>query len=297
MRRPHQLQQCTRRNVKSNAVARAATKPSFSANILAAYWHLILLLLITFAASSASFGQALNDKGLAIYTENYPPLNYEENGEAKGLSVDLMLEIFKRAELPYERHNITVVPWARGYTETQRRPNSILFSTVRTPEREGLFKWVGPIGVSRMVLITKRDASMTLNNAEDFNKFKFGVVQHSRGDQALQFEAGVEKENFIYLNSPLSAAHMLARERVDGWAFERIVAFWVLQKLGYRAQDFKVSHAFNQYHYYFALHPDTDDAFIAKLQTALDSINADGTLAAIVEGHIPGAAGFFLVER
>ena len=233
------------------------------------------------------------DAGLVIYTENYPPLNYEEIGEAKGLSVDLLLEMFVRAKIPKERFDVVVVPWARGYTETQRRPNTILFSTVRTPAREKLFNWVGPIGISRMVLLARRDRNIDVADGANFNNYKYGLVQHSRGDQAMR-EAGTNPDQFIYLNSPLSAAHMLARGRVDAWAFERIVSFWVLQKLGYKAQDFKVIYAFDKYQYYFAFNPETDPELIAKLQTALDSIRADGTMSAIVEGHIPGASETFL---
>lgn len=233
---------------------------------------------------------------LTIYTENYPPLNYEEIGEAKGLSVDLLLEMFERAGIPKERHNIVVVPWARGYTEAQRRPNTILFSTVRTPAREKLFKWVGPIGISRMVLLARRDREIDVAGGAKFNDYKYGVVQHSRGDQALQ-EGGADPKQFIYMNSPLSAAHMLARGRVDAWAFERIVSFWVLQKLGYKAQDFKVVHSFDKYHYYFAFQPDSDPVLMEKLQTSLDELRKDGTMTAIIEGHIPGASMLFMGEE
>jgi polar amino acid transport system substrate-binding protein len=236
-----------------------------------------------------------SEQGLAIYTENYPPLNYEEFGEARGLSVDLLLEMFARAKIDKERHNIMVAPWERGFDETQTRPNTILFSTVRTPARENLFKWVGPIGVSRVVLVARRDRDVNVENGAAFNKYRYGVVKHSLGDEALK-QGGTSPDQLIYLNSPLSAAHMLARGRVDAWAFERMVSFWVLQKLGYRAQDFKIIHAFEKRQYYFALQKDSDPALIAKLQKALDEIRADGTMAAIVEGHIPGASMSFLEQ-
>jgi len=230
---------------------------------------------------------------LTIYTETYPPFNYEEIGEARGLSVDLLLEMFARANIKKERHDIIVAPWATGLAEVQSKPNTVLFSTVRTAARENQFKWVGPIGTSSIVLIARRDNDIDVSKTEDFKKYKYGIVQDSSGDEALR-EAGADSQSFIYLNSPLSAAHMLARGRVDAWAFERIVSFWVLQKLGYRAQDFKVVHAFNKHQYYFAFNPDTDPALIAKLQSALDAIIADGTIISIVEGFIPGASDSFL---
>ncbi len=232
---------------------------------------------------------------LKIYTENYPPLNYDEAGEAKGLSVDLLLEMFNRAGIKRERLDILVVPWERGYSEAQIRPNTILFSTTRTPAREKLFKWVGPIGLSRVVLIARRDSEIDLTDEASFARYRYGAVKYSRGDLALQ-RGGTPPKQITYLNSPLSAAHMLARGRVDAWAFERISAFWVLQKLGYRSQDFKVVHAFKKRQYYYAFQPDSDPDLITALQSALDKIRADGTMAAIIEGHIPGASEIFLQE-
>jgi len=226
---------------------------------------------------------------LTIYTENYPPFNYEEIGEAQGLSVDLLLEMFVRTGIEKERHDIVVAPWSTGFAAVRDNPNTILFSTVRTAARENEFKWVGPIATSRIVLVARQDSDIDVKDGLDFNKYRYGIVQNSSGDEALK-EGHVDASNLVYLNSPLSAAHMLARGRVDAWAFERIVSFWVLQKLGYRAQDFKVVHAFEKRQYYFAFNKKTDPALLAKLQTALDEIRRDGTMTSIVDGYIPGGS-------
>lgn len=255
----------------------------------------LLLFLAVFFVADTSDGQDTKAPALTLFTENYPPLNYEENGEAKGLSVDLLLEVLSRAKLPFERHHITVVPWARGYSETQQKPNTILFSTVRLPEREELFKWVGPIGISRGILIARKDSPIRILNENSFAEYTYGVVQHARAELALK-QTTADPEKFIYVNSPLSAAHMLARGRVDAWAFERIVSFWVLQKLGYRSQDFRIVHSFDESEFHYALNLHTDQAIVDRLQAALDEIRADGTLEVIVEGHIPGASASFIVQ-
>lgn len=226
---------------------------------------------------------------LTIYTENYPPFNYEEIGEAQGLSVDLLLEMFVRAGIKKERHDIIVAPWSTGLAAVRENPGTVLFSTVRTVAREDKFKWVGPIATSRIVLVARQDSDIDVKDGVDFNKYRYGIVQNSSGDEALK-EGHVDASNLVYLNSPLSAAHMLARGRVDAWAFERIVSFWLLQKLGYRAQDFKVVHAFEKRQYYFAFNKKTDAALLAKLQTALDDIKADGTMTSIVDAYIPGGS-------
>jgi L-asparagine transporter-like permease len=38
---------------------------------------------------------------------------------------------------------IRLVPWARGYSIALSKPNVVLFATLRTEQRKGLFQWVG----------------------------------------------------------------------------------------------------------------------------------------------------------
>ena len=82
---------------------------------------------------------------LEFLTENYAPFNYEKDGKAQGITVDLLLEMFKKEGSSKTREDITVLPWSRGYRMAQDKKNVVLFVTVRTEPREHMFKWVGPI--------------------------------------------------------------------------------------------------------------------------------------------------------
>lgn len=79
---------------------------------------------------------------LVLLTENDPPLSFRYNGSVDGLMVNVVQEIQHRVG---NTDQIVIWPWARAYREAQSQPNVVLFSTVRTPEREKLFKWVGPV--------------------------------------------------------------------------------------------------------------------------------------------------------
>lgn len=220
---------------------------------------------------------------LTIYTENYAPFNYEENGVVKGLNVELLIEVLKRANIDKTPDDIILTSWARGYKETQRRKNSLLFTAARTPQREKLFKWVGPIGASHMALIARTNRNIDLKS-NGFNAYKYASMKDVRGEQAL-LTAGTKPNNILHVNSTQSAAHLLARGRVDAWAYDRIVSFWVLQTLGYDPKNFKVIHSFNRYNHYFAFNKDTNSNLIERLQHALDTIQEDGTHAALIEKY------------
>src|SRR5690606_16340890 len=49
-------------------------------------------------------------------------------------------------------------------------PNVLLFSAERTPERETLFQWVGPVGKSRSILFARAGSGIRLDSLDDARK-------------------------------------------------------------------------------------------------------------------------------
>ena len=114
----------------------------------------LFLSLFTLCTSLDASGQDLPE--FQIMTEDWIPYQYEENNQLKGIAVDLLVLMLDRAGSSQGRQAIKLYPWARGYSILQSRENTILFSTTRIPERENLFKWVGPIFQNATFLIAKK---------------------------------------------------------------------------------------------------------------------------------------------
>jgi len=241
---------------------------------------LIALLCVLPVAELKATG-TISDQ-LTVYTEENPPFSYVENGEAKGLYVDLILELFSQLGIQKKRSDIIVAPWSRAFKETKLRKNSMLFSMVRSPERESSFKWVGPIGEYRPVLYARRDRALDLKESKGLSQYRYGLTKNSQVEKFL-LKAGATQENFLYFHSPKSAAEMLARGRIDAWARDFSVAHWTLQDLGYDIKEYQVVHTFEVQSRYIALNKETDEAFIRRFQEKLDALDANGMLAAITK--------------
>ena len=104
----------------------------------------LIILAIILCIPAGCYGLEI-PPDLQIITENYPPLNYIENGTLQGISVDLMELAFERLDIPVNRSSFQVLPWSEGYTRALNTPNTMLFSTARLPERESQFLWAGPL--------------------------------------------------------------------------------------------------------------------------------------------------------
>jgi len=63
-------------------------------------------------------------------------------GKIAGVATDRLVAALKRADIPYR---ISVYPWLRAYDMALKDPFTCVYSTNRTPEREALFSWVGPL--------------------------------------------------------------------------------------------------------------------------------------------------------
>ena len=55
-------------------------------------------------------------------TEEYPPLNYTENGVVTGVFVDVLAAMWNKLGIKGAASNIKVLPWARSYKLVQKVP-------------------------------------------------------------------------------------------------------------------------------------------------------------------------------
>lgn len=236
------------------------------------------LSLVICASMQAKANSLFNN--LTIYTEHNPPFNFHEAGELKGSSIEVLLEIFKRLDVQKGQGDFIISPWARGYSETKRRPNTMLFATVRTPMREDLFKWVGPISATQLVLFASAQNDIEINNTRDLNRYRYGVSKDSRGEQ-IMLEAGTHQSRIIHVNSHASAITMLSRGRYDAWVRDITSIKWTATSLGFDLSDFKTVYEFDANHHYFAFHKETNPTILSLMQETLDEMERDGTLLAI----------------
>src|SRR5205085_7007169 len=77
-------------------------------------------------------------EGFTAYTEESPPFNFQQGGIAAGIATELLEASCQEAGL---HCTIVVMPWARAYHNALNEPNTLLYTTTRTPDRENSFTW------------------------------------------------------------------------------------------------------------------------------------------------------------
>lgn len=226
--------------------------------------RLLSLLVLNFAA----FSYAGDFSQLKFITEQYPPYNYTENGQKKGLAVQLLLSASKMYGDPLTPDQIQFMPWPRAYKQALSEPNIALFSTTKTQSRADMFKWVGPIAETRIVLLVKKDTPyQQLSDLK--GKGKIGVIKQDIGEE-LALAQGIPASQIRHAPSALSLAKMLAKGRIIAWAYEQNVALWNLTKVGEKSADYKSIHVLKAGELYYAVSKNVTDLSIANLNQAIE---------------------------
>jgi len=230
-----------------------------------------LSFFLFFAFGPSAGAQSIDD--LDFYIDEYPPYNFIENGQVTGISVDLILEILKMTGSRSGREDIELVPWARGYNYALTKKNIILFVMTRTPEREDLFQWVGPVASSNMVLVARKSSRIKIDSVDDIREYALGAVRDDIGEMLLRRLLGDGIEISL-TNNGINCARQLNLNRIDLWSYEENVAFWFIKKAGLDPDDFEVVYSIEEASEWFALSRRTDPAIVEQLQDALDRISS-----------------------
>ena len=224
-------------------------------------------------------GTAVADE-LRIFTEEYPPYNYTENGVVTGLVTDVVREVAARVGSVAE---IRVLPWARAYDMIQRQDKIVLFSMTRTESREQLFKWVGPVAGNRWVFFARRDSTVTAPSLDLARKVgRIGVYLEDA------VEIFLENEGFTNLDSVADDdlnVPRLIHGRIDLWATGELPGRYKARRMGVEEKLTKVLDI-KEMELYIAFSRDVPDEVVALWQAALDSLKADGTYESIVQKYL-----------
>lgn len=238
-------------------------------------FFLLLLTILLFLSGNPSFA-AHKAQSFRIITEEFPPYNYtSDDGKTVGISTEIVREMLKRLGHP---DNIKIIPWSDGYRLAQEEDNIILFSTTRSPSREKLFKWVGPLVPNNLAFFARKSDGISFKTLKDAKAVKsIGVYKDDFGELLLK-EKGFNNLEAVLENS-LNVQKLLDGE-IDLWIANELTGKHMLAKAGAVGRIEKVFDVQKDY-MSISFSRSTPDAVIDKWQKVLDEIKSDGTYAQI----------------
>jgi len=246
--------------------------------------RVISISLIALFACLATIAAA-NNPPVRIVTEDFPPYNYQEDAQVKGLSTEIVQAVFNHLRL--EAPQFEFYPWARSYYIAQKEPNVLIFSIARIPEREDLFHWVGTIAPYQTSLYKMREDEETqVNSLDDARRYRIGVSQddvittYLQSQNVTKLEVvgrdafNIEKLRYRRLKliayDEASFNYIIQQRNITPDAFERV----------YRLTDLSDQ-------LYMAFSKGTPMSRVREFRAALVEIKTNGTFNTILNKYFP----------
>ena len=239
------------------------------------FLRLSILALSLFVISTTS-GSA---QELILITENAPPNSYIENDKLTGRVVEIVQAVLKQIGMAGQ--TIELYPWPRGYKMLESQKNIALFATSRTPHRENLFKWAGPIADNEVNLYKlKSRADIQATALDDLKKYSVGG---GRKDQKSQYLVSQGFE-LLRVDEDKQNIRKLFAGRVDVIPYAATRLKYDVKQLGFDPEQIDMIWTLNAIstQIYIAFSASTDDSVVAKFQAGFDAIKMQGIQQAIL---------------
>ena len=240
--------------------------------------HGILLASLLWATGAGALA-ASPQAQLTLLTEYSPPISMLDNGNTSGAGTvvgtgsDKIREVMARTGIAF---TMELQPWKRAYTAALERPDTCVFSTTRLPERENLFKWIGPTDSAEWVLLGRADRRFKLHSLDDARKLRIGTYNGDARDTFLR-ERGFKVDP---AHNDMINPQKLLLGRIDLWAASLRRGSVVLEQNGWTTRIVPVF-SFKKVDVYLACNRSVPDALVTQMNAAIAAMNRDGTMRKI----------------
>ena len=240
-------------------------------------WIAAAVVLSTMSCASALHAAPQSQRHLYLTTETSAPSSMLVDGRVAGIATDKLRGVLARSGVSYE---IALLPWRRAYTAALQRPDTCVYSTTRTAEREALFKWVGPLDSAQWVLMGRADRKLALTSLEQARGLRIGTYHGDARDsylRSLGFATDAAPNDFL---NP----QKLMQGRIDLWAASWRRGSTVLQRNGWDKYIVPVL-AFRKIDVYLACNRSVPDALVTRLNAELGAMARDGSAQRIERAY------------
>lgn len=221
---------------------------------------------------------------LTFVTEEYKPLNYNENGTVTGLGPELLKEICSELGIPFKTQ---ILPWNQGYAQALEDNQTVLYSTILNADRKDLFKWAGPYASLDWLFYAASSNPLELTSLEDARQAgSIGVLQ----DYSItQYLVGEGFTNLVYCQNNKDAFTKLLKGEIDLFPSDKITAEAALVATGKSIYDVSGKLTIRTDLIYFAFNKAIPDKVVADFQRVIDNSKKNGLLKQLYQKYMQAA--------
>ncbi len=231
----------------------------------------LCLLLSIFTVIAHSETQTDNPP-LRFYTEEYAPFSFSNDGDIVGINTELLKLTAEKLDLDVK---FMIVPWGRAQLATRQNDRTCFFSGARTPEREDIYQWVGPLTRERIILYSLTPDSPELETIEGARDYRVG------GQIADAYSGWVEAQG-VPVDPVTEVADNLAKlkwERIDLWLAGSIAGPYIASQ--HDMEIYPQAESDEVFELWLVCNQDFPSELLRALNETVETFKHDGTLEKI----------------
>lgn len=231
-----------------------------------------LCLILSMIALVAHSETPAKDASLRFFTEEYAPFSFSDNSEIRGINSEVLKRTIEELGLDVSFH---IVPWGRAQLATQQDTRTCFFSAARTPAREDIYQWVGPLTREQIKLYSLNPDSPKLETLQDARDYRVG------GQTADAYSNWVERQGIPVegVTEVHTNLEKLKWDRIDLWLAGSIAGPYIAAQQGMEIYPQAASE--DVFELWLACNPEVPQSLIRRLNETVERFKNDGTLEAI----------------
>lgn len=205
-----------------------------------------------------------------VVAEDFKPFQYQENGQTKGVVVDIVNTILQQHNLTADVH---FYPWARALKIANTQPNTMILSISRTKQRENNFHWIGKIKTHELFLwvnASKWPENMLTTN--DLKSLTIGVPRNGHQHEFLSTHPLFKHSNLSIVTNKPQSIKMLSLNRIDAILGDKALLKYRIKQLGLDPDFIKPVEQFSipGSELYIALSKNSDPKLVETLTSSFE---------------------------
>jgi len=239
----------------------------------------VTVVLVLFILCGCTAVKKDNSNGeIVIGSDQFEPFSYIDNGEMKGIDVDIAKEALSRmGYTPVFKQ----IEWQKKDEYLRSGEIDCIWGCFSMDDREDLYAWVGPYLFSNQSVMVKEDSD--IYSLADLKNKIVGVQATSKAEWAFENNNQLDDIRYLYTFSTINEVFIsLQRAYVDAVAGHELALRALIRGSDdYRFLDenvltSKLGVAFKK---------DYDQSFLTLLANTLHEMRNDGTIKKIVDSY------------
>lgn len=239
----------------------------------------VTFVLLLFILCGCTAVKKDNSNGeIVIGSDQFEPFSYIDNGEMKGIDVDIAKEALSRmGYTPVFKQ----IEWQKKDEYLRSGEIDCIWGCFSMDDREDLYAWVGPYLFSNQSVMVKEDSD--IYSLADLKNKIVGVQATSKAEWAFENNEELSDIRYLYTFSTINEVFIsLQRAYVDAVAGHELALRALIRGSDdYRFLDenvltSKLGVAFKK---------DYDQSFLTLLANTLHEMRNDGTIKEIVDSY------------